>query len=168
LPSCCPPSRREQYQEISDINSSESTSSESTTSGSKSFKPLTKATWVQEEETEPDLAYPGSVQGGYISSCALVIFCGDDSFDCYHAKGGNYKANHKLRSHPNHIYYVYKVEINDSEKTIEEYRRNANLFRQLAGNRAPLTFFGQAGVNGNVWVDVNSPGDISPRMGSFK
>ena len=169
LPSCCPtPSRRDQYQEISDISSSESSSGKSITSGSKVSTPLLKTTWVQEDDTENKLAYPRIVHGGYISSCALVIFCFDDSFDCYHAKGGAYKNNHRLRPNPKHIYYVYKVEINDNESTIEDYRQNANRFRELAGGRAPMDFYGQTGMNGNVMVDVISPGSIRPTMGAFK
>lgn len=168
LPSCCPTSRRDQYTEILDISSSESTDSESMTSGSKVPTPVLKSTWVQEEDTENKLAYPRTVHGGYISSCALVIFCWDDSFDCYHAKGGGYKNNHKLRSNPKRIYYVYKVEINDNESTIENYRRNANRFRELAGGRAPMEFYGQTDMNGNVMVDVISSGLIRPTLGAFK
>jgi hypothetical protein len=167
LPSCCPTPRRDQYTEISDITSSASTSSGSMTSGSKVVTPMLKSTLVDEEDTQPNLTYPRSVHGGYISSCALVIFCFDDSFDCYHAKGGGYKTNHRLRSNPDRIYYIYKVEINDTENTIEDYRLNANRFRQLAGNRAPMEFFGQTGTNGNVMVDVLSSGQIRPTLGKF-
>jgi len=168
LPSFCSPSRRDQYTEISDITSSVSTSSESMTSGSKVITPMLKSTLVDEEDTKNNLAYPRSVHGGYISSCALVIFCFDDSFDCYHAKGGGYKTNHRLRPNPDRIYYIYKVEINDTESTIEDYRLNANRFRQLAGSRAPMEFFGQTGTNGNVMVDVMSSGEIRPTLGKFK
>jgi hypothetical protein len=127
-----------------------------------------RATLVDEEETANRLAYPGTLNAGLITSCALVIFCWDDSFDCYHAKGGGYKDNHNLRSNPTQIHYVYMAERTDKTETIEEYRRNANLFRRLAGNGAPMTFRGQTDINHNILVDVHSATDIRPKIGGWR
>ena len=167
LPSCCPTSRRDNYTEISDMSSSESTSGESFGSGITVATTQFPIKQVGEEATVNNIAYPASVNGGYISSCALVIYCFDDSFDCYHAKGGDYKTNHRLRSNPKRIFYVYKTEINDTERTIENYRWNAGRFQYYAGGKPKLEIYGQD-LNGNVWVDVHSPDKISPKMGTFK
>ncbi len=128
--------------------------------------PMIRARLVDQEDTVNNMAYPGGVHGGLITSCALVIFCGDDSFDCYHASGGTFSGNHGMRRNPTRIYYVYKSLVTDSRETVQEYERNARLF-QNSGGRAPLTFRGQRGVNGNVMVDVISATEIRSTLGEF-
>jgi hypothetical protein len=122
---------------------------------------------VDEEDTALRIAYPARLNAGYISSCALVMFCGDDDFDCYHAKGGSYKAIHGMRSNPKRIYYVYKALVTDPTETIDEYRRNAELFRN-SGGRAQMVFLGQTGVNGNILVDMLSLNEIGPTIGAWR
>jgi hypothetical protein len=121
---------------------------------------------VPEGGSVNDLDYPSGVHGGYISSCALVIFCGDDTFDCYHAKGGSYNPSHGMRGNPTQIYFVYKSTPYDSTECVRKYRANADNFRRSGGN-APMQFLGQTGVNGNVMVLLRSAHQIEPVIGEF-
>jgi hypothetical protein len=113
-----------------------------------------------------DLDYPTALSCGFISSCALVIFCGANSFDCYHAPGGAFKGNHGMMAAPTRIYYVYLPDESDTPKIVAEYQRNADLFSASGGN-APLTFQSQTGVSGNIMVDVLSANQINPTIGQF-
>jgi len=162
--SCFGTPRREQYQELS---SSESASSDSFGSGSTVSTTLLRPQQVPEKGTVRKIPYPGAVDGGYISSCALVIFCFDDYFDCYHAKGGTHELNHGMGQNPKHIFYVYKVDSSDTAETIKNYERNAWLFQYHAGNKPKMDVFGQD-LKGNVWVNVHSPEKITPGFGTFK
>ena len=167
--------RRDQYQELTNNTPSISSSSSSvpvvSSSGSSRVvvsAPVLRTSLVDEEDTVNHMTYPRTLNAGLITSCALVIFCWDDSLDCYHAKGGGYKENHRLRSNPSQIHYVYMALPTDDSRTIEEYRRNANLFRRLAGNNAPMTFRGQTDINRNILVDVHSMNDIRPKIGGWR
>lgn len=128
--------------------------------------PVLRSRLVDQEDTVNNVPYPANLNAGLITSCALVIFCGDSSFDCYHASGGNYSGAHGMRNNPTRIYYVYKSLVTDSRETVQEYERNARLF-QISGGRAGLTVLGQRGVNGNILVNVMSAAEIGPSIGTF-
>lgn len=121
---------------------------------------------VDQEEKIKNVAYPASVNAVLVAGCALVIFCGVDSFDCYHPSGGTYKGGHGLRNNPTRIYYVYRSLPTDSESFIESYHTSARRY-QIDGGGAPLRVLGQRGVKSNIWVDVMSQNEIGPNMGSF-
>lgn len=121
---------------------------------------------VDQEEKIKNVAYPASVNAVLVAGCALVIFCGVDSFDCYHPSGGTYKGGHGLRNNPTRIYYVYRSLPTDSESFIDGYRASARRY-QIDGGGAPMQILGQRGVKSNIWVDVMSQNEIGPNMGSF-
>lgn len=124
-----------------------------------------KATTVDEKQTVKNIAYPSRLDGGYISSCAMVIFCGVNDFDCFHPSGGIY-TNHGMRNNPTRIYYIYKALRTDKPEYVEGYRQNAARFRASGGN-APLVFLGQTGINGNIIVDLRSATEIDPFIGEW-
>lgn len=123
-------------------------------------------TTVDEKQTVKNIAYPARLEAGYISSCVLVVFCGNDNFDCYHAKGGIFANNHGMRNNPTRIYYVYKALKTDTPEYVNAYRQNAALFRGAGGN-APLTFLGQTGINGNIMIELRSANEIDPTIGEW-
>ncbi len=123
-------------------------------------------TMVDEKQTVRNVAYPSQLSAGLITSCALVIFCGENHFDCYHAKGGIYAANHGMRNNPTRIYYVYMALKTDTPEYVNAYRQNAGLFRNSGGN-APLTFLGQKGVKGNIMIELRSATEIDPWIGEW-
>lgn len=128
--------------------------------------PTLKTTFVDQTQLAKNVSLPASLNGCLITTCALVIFCDDDNLDCYHASGGSFTSSHGMRSNPTRVIYVYMSLGTDSSATVDEYRRNAELYRHSA-NRAPLTFLGQQGVKSNIWIDVYGPTDVRPHMGKF-
>lgn len=128
--------------------------------------PTLKTTFVDQTQLAKNVSLPASLNGCLITTCALVIFCGDDTLDCYHASGGSFTSGHGMRSNPTRVIYVYMSLDSDLSATVDEYRRNAELYRHSA-NRAPLTFLGQQGVKSNIWIDVYGPTDVRPHMGKF-
>lgn len=123
------------------------------------------STTVDEKKTVKNIAYPSRLDGGYISSCALVIFCGVNNFDCFHPSGGIY-TNHGMRNNPTRIYYIYKALKTDQPEYVDGYRQNAARFRASGGN-APLIFLGQTGINGNIMVELRSATEIDPWIGEW-
>jgi hypothetical protein len=161
LSSCWSTPRRDQYEEIPDRGT------ELGRTQTPRVQPRSlPIKMVDQEQKIKNVAYPASVNAVYIAGCALVIFCGADTFDCYHPSGGIYKAGHGLRGNPTRIYYVYRSLPTDSSSIIDDYQRSAR-FYQADGGRAPLTVLGQRGVKANIWVDVISEREIGPNMGSF-
>ncbi|MDX6271869.1 MAG: hypothetical protein QOD28_3092 [Acidobacteriota bacterium] len=172
---------RPEVYEVGDSNDNHSSGSEDSSSKSEglidnhssgshvvTIRPPSRM--VFEGMSVKDLNYPTALHCGFISSCALVIFCGVNSFDCHHAKGGIYNGKHGMRGAPTHIYYVYMTHLNDTDESVANYRKNANLFRKLSGGNAPLTFLGQKGYDSNIMVDVLSADEIvsSTSIGQFK
>lgn len=161
MTSCLPSSRQQQYQEIPDRG----TELRPTSTPRVEVRTPTLR-MVDQEVKIKDVPYPASLNAVYVAGCALVIFCGADSFDCYHPSGGIYNASHGLRGDPTRIYYVYRSEATDSSAMIQDYHRQAALYR-LDGGRAPLTVYGQRGVKANICVDVFSDRQIAPHGGTF-
>lgn len=135
-------------------------------SGEASAGPL-ESEHVAEGSNSNGLAYPIRVHGGLITSCALVLFCDDRSFDCYHAKGGTYKSNHGMMKAPTHIWYVYLTAPSDDEAYVGAYRKHARSFLESCVGEPTLTFQGVAGQNGNIMLDVHSADRVRPTIGRF-
>ena len=131
-------------------------------------QPIRRIELVDETVTTLNLPYGITVTGGLITGCALVIYCHDEDFDCYHPSGGVFKSNSKIRRNPNRIFYVYKAVKGDSTQTIESYQRYAQQFRNDCGGNPPLTVYGQLECRADIMVDVNSDSNIQPNGGRWR
>lgn len=156
-------SRRENYQQIQDDSSSSSSVGLGTPVTSYQ-KP--KDVLVDETFTVPNISYGSSVLSTLITNCALVIYCYDDDFDCYHPSGGNFYSSHKARPNPNRIFYVYMARHDRSAKEIADYKRYAEQYRQAVGS-PPLIVRGHLGGQTDIYVKVISDNNIQPVGGSL-
>lgn len=123
---------------------------------------------VDEGQTVTRLPYGTSVVSNLISSCAFVILCHDNDFDCYHPSGGHFYSNSRIRSNPNRIFYVYKALKGDKPETVDDYKRYAQQYQKAVGGNPPLTVYGQLNGNADIWVKVVSETSIQPVGGSFR